>query len=80
VVWVGCLLLMAGFCPALFTSHRRVWIRLTEKKGGTLVEIAGSGHRNRLDFEKELDKIAGEVRGLFPEGQKKIIKQAEDPR
>jgi cytochrome c biogenesis protein len=77
VVWIGCILLMAGFCPAFFVSHRRVWIRLTEKKGGTLAEIAGSSHRNRLDFEKELDGIAGAVRGLLPAGQKR---QREDPR
>ena len=71
MVWAGCFLMMAGFYMAFFMSHRRVWVRLTEKKGETLVEIAGSSHRNRLEFEKELDKIVQSLKGrLAPEQHK----------
>jgi len=58
VVWIGCILMMAGFYLAFFVSHRRVWVRLTEKEGKTMVEIGGSSHRGRWDFEKELERIA----------------------
>jgi len=57
VVWAGCLLMMAGFYMTFFMSHRRVWVRITEKKGETQVEMAGSSHRNRSEFEKEMDRI-----------------------
>ena len=57
VVWAGCLIMMAGFYMTFFMSHRRIWVRLTEKEGGTLVAIAGSSHRDRTGFEEEFKKI-----------------------
>jgi cytochrome c biogenesis protein len=49
--------MVVGFYMAFFMSHRRVWIKLTENPGGTLVEIAGAGHRDRAGFKKEFEKI-----------------------
>lgn len=66
VVWAGCILLVIGFFISFFTSHRRVWVRLREEKGGTTVEIAGSSHRNRIDFEKEMGKLEQSLGSLFP--------------
>jgi len=62
VVWVGCFLMMAGFYMTFFMSHRRVWLRLTEKEGRTLVELGGSSHRDRIGFEKEFEKIGQAVK------------------
>jgi cytochrome c biogenesis protein len=69
--------MMAGFYLAFFMAHRRVWVRLTEKKGGTLVEIAGSSHRDRLEFEKELEKIEQALQGLSPKGEKELKKRED---
>ncbi len=71
VVWAGCLLMMAGFYMAFFMSHRRVWVRMMEKKGETQVEIAGSSHRNRSDFEKEMDRIGQALKESVSSGKKK---------
>lgn len=57
VVWAGCFIMIAGFYMTFFMSHRRVWIRLTEKGAETFIEIAGSSHRDRTGFEKEFQKI-----------------------
>ena len=62
VVWLGCFLMMAGFYMTFFMSHRRIWVRMMEKKGETEVEVAGSSHRNRADFEKELDRVSRSLR------------------
>ena len=62
VVWAGCFLMMAGFYVAFFLSHRRIWVRLTEKGGGTWVEIAGASHRDRTGFEKEFEKMIQALR------------------
>jgi cytochrome c biogenesis protein len=63
VVWVGCFLMMGGFYAAFFLSHRRIWVRLTEKGGKTSIEIAGASHRDRAGFEKEFEKISQALRG-----------------
>ncbi len=57
VVWGGCFLMMIGFYLTFFMSHRRVWVRLTEKRGATLVEVGGSSHRDRAGFEKEFERL-----------------------
>jgi cytochrome c biogenesis protein len=62
IVWVGCFLMMAGFYMTFFMSHRRIWVRMMEKKGETEVEVAGSSHRNRADFEKEMDRVGRSLR------------------
>ena len=57
MVWIGCILMMVGFSMTFFLSHRRIWVRMTEKGEDTLVEMAGSSHRNRIEFEKEMERI-----------------------
>jgi cytochrome c biogenesis protein len=78
VVWVGCFLMMGGFFMTFLLSHRRVWVRLTEKAGATWVEIAGSSHRDRAGFEKELEKIDQGLRERPPKERQKSAK-SEDP-
>jgi cytochrome c biogenesis protein len=78
VVWVGCFLMMGGFSMTFLLSHRRVWVRLTEKGGGTWVEIAGSSHRDHTGFEKELERIDQGLRERPPKERKDSTK-SEDP-
>jgi cytochrome c biogenesis protein len=78
VVWLGCLLMMGGFYLTFLLSHRRVWVRLTEKAGKTWVEIAGSSHRDRAGFEKELEKICQALRERLPKDRKNSA-ESEDP-
>ncbi len=79
VVWAGCFFMMLGFYLAFFTSHRRVWVRVTDKKGGMLVEMTGSSHRNRFEFEKELDRIADSLKASLPREQGNVQKKEPGP-
>lgn len=74
VVWAGCFLMMAGFYMTFFMSHRRIWVRMMEKKGETQVEIAGSSHRNRADFERELDRVGRSLSEPSLRGEKENTK------
>jgi cytochrome c biogenesis protein len=74
VVWVGCFLMMAGFYMTFFMSHRRIWFRMVEKEGETLVEMAGSSHRNPADFERELDRVARSLEEPSLRGDKENTK------
>jgi cytochrome c biogenesis protein len=69
IVWAGCFLMVGGFFVVLFLSHRRIWGRLREEKGGTRVDLGGVSHRNRLAFEKELDRMERNLQALFPRGR-----------
>jgi cytochrome c biogenesis protein len=77
VVWLGCLLMMGGFYLTFLLSHRRVWVRMTEKAGRTWVEIIGSSHRDRAGFESELERICqGLKEGLPKEGKNSAESEA----
>ena len=71
VVWAGCFLMMAGFYMTFFMSHRRIWVRMMEKNGEMQVEMAGSSHRNRSEFEKEMDRIGQALKEAVSSGKKK---------
>ncbi len=62
--------MMAGFYMTFFMSHRRIWVKMMEKKGRTQVEMTGSSHRNRAEFEKELERIEQAVKKAVSSGKK----------
>ncbi len=43
---------------SFFTSHRRLWIKLTgEGRSGARVLVAGSAHKGGVGFESRIDRI-----------------------
>lgn len=57
VVWLGCTLLMSGIVSAFFFSHRRVWVRMIQKDGKSLITLAGTAGRNRAGFERRFEDL-----------------------
>lgn len=70
IVWTGCFLMIAGFFITFFTSHRRIWIRLQEIEGKTVVSVAGSAGKNPVGLERELAKLTADLKALLsrPDG------------
>jgi cytochrome c biogenesis protein len=67
LVWLGCILLVAGFSAGLLGPHRRTWARLTTgPAGGTRVAIASTGSDGaggEAEFGRLVDDIRGAVDG-----------------
>lgn len=62
-VWVGCILMILGILVTFYTSHRKVWVRLTPTgQARTRVEIAGGANRNRLGLKRSMEKLAEEIK------------------
>lgn len=57
VIWIGCLIMMAGLFLSFYTSHKRVWVRLSADSGGTIVEMGGKSYKDRSGFEREYDRL-----------------------
>lgn len=56
LVWLGCLLLIAGIMIALFMSHKKLWVSLRwDRKGRSELVIGGSANKNRDAFAKETE-------------------------
>jgi len=52
VVWIGFLLLVLGLIMTFFTSHQRIWIRITPDI--KRIEITGTCNKNPVSLEKEI--------------------------
>jgi len=65
VVWAGCILITIGTLMAFFTSHRRVWARVTPEPGGAKVLFAGNASRNRVSFEQRFEELCGLAKETF---------------
>lgn len=61
VVYTGFILICIGPLVAFFGSHKKLWIRLQERGGLTVVTVAGTANKNRIGFERELNSIADEI-------------------
>jgi cytochrome c biogenesis protein len=59
VVFLGCFILFAGLFTAFYTSHRRLWAKVTRNE----VIVAGTAHKNHFVFEKVFASLEEAVRG-----------------
>ncbi|MEW6419478.1 MAG: cytochrome c biogenesis protein ResB [Nitrospirota bacterium] len=57
IVYFGCITISIGLFIAFFTSHRRLWVRITEDKNNTRVLVGAISNKNRAAFERKIDKI-----------------------
>ena len=62
IVYLGCVMLMAGVFFMFYLHHRRLWLRIEEKDGNSSVLFAAAAHRERGEFDREFEKLAGDLR------------------
>jgi cytochrome c biogenesis protein len=61
VVYLGCLLLVAGVFSMFYIRERRLWVWLRDDAGGTRALMAMSTQRKTLDFEREFDELKAKL-------------------
>jgi len=66
IVYLGCAMLMVGVFMMFYMHQRRVWVYLAPRNDGSAVLFAGSGHRNRMDFEREFQALRAELEKALP--------------
>ena len=65
IVWAGCFIMVAGFFLTFFTSHRRLWFRISKEKRGVEISVAGTASKNPVGFQRELEGITSDLRNIF---------------
>jgi cytochrome c biogenesis protein len=61
IVYTGFIMLCIGPVIAFFGSHKKLWVRIQDRKGQAIVLVAGSANRNRIAFEREFNGIVEEI-------------------
>jgi len=62
IVYLGCVMLMAGVFFMFYLHHRRLWLRIEEQDGHATILLAAAGHRERSDFDHEFELMCGDLR------------------
>ncbi len=57
LVWLGFILIGAGFITHLFFSHVRVWVRIAKVDDGHEISIAAQADRNRDTLENKVNSL-----------------------
>jgi len=57
IVYLGCLLLVAGVFAMFYIRERRMWVWVRGEAGGAHALMAMSTQRKTLDFEREFDDL-----------------------
>ena len=57
IVYLGFSIIIIGLFLTFFTSHRRIWVRVTEESGKIMISVAGKANKNPVGMEKELDHL-----------------------
>jgi cytochrome c biogenesis protein len=61
IVYLGCVLLIAGIFAMFYIRERRLWIWVRENGEGAHALMAMSTQRKTLDFEKEFTELAAKL-------------------
>jgi cytochrome c biogenesis protein len=61
IALAGVVLALLGLMGSLFIRSRRLWVRVTETPGGTLVELAGLERSGGGDIRSVLDDLVAEL-------------------
>ena len=69
LVYTGFTMIIIGLFITFFTSHRRIWVRITTiSKDDLRVSVAGRANKNPVGLERELDQLTSRLKNtLNPE-------------
>jgi cytochrome c biogenesis protein len=62
LVWSGFVLIILGCIVTFFTSHFRIWVRISNNGKESLIKVAGTCNRNPVTLERELDRISERIK------------------
>jgi cytochrome c biogenesis protein len=65
LVWMGFFLIVMGLFITFFTSHRRVWVRVSKDKSKIRISVTGKANKNPVGMEREIDHFAHKLKNLF---------------
>jgi cytochrome c biogenesis protein len=57
LVWAGFVSIIIGLFVTFFLSNRMIWVRLSRRKKGANIALAGMSSKNAVGLEREIGKL-----------------------
>lgn len=61
LIYLACIIMAVGLYTSFFINHKKIWIHATNEKDSVKISLGGSVNRNKLNFEKEVDRIMSHI-------------------
>lgn len=61
VVYIGFLIMIAGFVVAFFFSHQRVAVMVTPEGSGSRVTVSGYANKNKIGMKNRVERLARQM-------------------
>jgi cytochrome c biogenesis protein len=61
IVYLGCIIMAIGLYMTFFMSHKRIWVTITEEKGGAKVLVGASANRNKATLQHKIEKMVSAI-------------------
>jgi len=71
LIYFACIVMTIGLYVAFFKSHKKLWIKLSNEKNKVRILLGGSASKNRLSFERDIEKILSKAMQGIEERSKK---------
>jgi len=65
LVYLGCVMLIAGVFIMFYMHHKRVWFYMTEDNGQLNIILAAASNRNTVDFDNDFEKLKSDFGRLL---------------
>jgi len=65
LVYLGCVMLIAGIFIMFYMHHRRLWFYLEKDNDQTHIIMAASGNRKTIDFDSDFEKLKSDFGALL---------------
>ena len=64
VVYSGFIIMIAGCFITFFMSHQQICITVSQKKGGSDIQVTGIANKNKIGMQRKLAAIASHLTKL----------------
>jgi cytochrome c biogenesis protein len=61
LIYLASAIMALGLYICFFISHKKLWVNIANDKNSVRIAVGGSTNRNRLAFEKEIERITSHV-------------------
>lgn len=72
LVYLGCVLLIAGIFVMFYIHHDRVWVYLDGADGRTRVLFAAATNRKRLDFDRRFERLGEQLDAVLKSDERHL--------
>jgi len=67
IVWWGSFILTLGLLFSFLLYHRRIWVKVTDRSGRSVLLVGGMSFKNKIGFSREFERMVRDIENMIQE-------------